>query len=110
MSHRGTKAQRGAEWRTSQRKLGYLDALGGRSGAYSDQYYQRGYRAGKARKQLVDTGDVCPSAMSIYFGAPSCGRPAKADWHDAEFSGDWIPVCGIHGRVAERQGRTVKWR
>lgn len=107
---RGTKAKREAEWRTSQRQLGYLDALGGRNGMHSDQYYQRGYRAGQARKQLVDKGDVCRSSSSYIFDSPRCGRPAKADWLDAEFSGDWIPVCGIHGRVAERQGRTVKWR
>lgn len=110
MSMRGTKAKREAEWRTSQRQDGYRDALGGRNDMYSDQYYQRGYRAGQKRKQLIDKGDTCPAFTNVVHLVPICGRPAKADWLDVEFSGDWIPVCGIHGRVFERHGRTVKWR
>lgn len=110
MSARGTKPKREAEWRSDQRHLGYLDGLGGYPSAATDQFYQRGYRAGVVRKQVEITADRCRTHVGEFEVSKPCGRIAKADWLDAEFSGEWVPVCGTHGHVAERRGLTVKWR
>lgn len=48
MSHRGTKAAREYLWGVEQRRMGRDDARAGRRATFSDQYYQRGYREGKA--------------------------------------------------------------
>ena len=53
MSMRGTKALREHEWQRAQYREGSEDGFADRQGRYSDQYYQRGYRAGQARRQRV---------------------------------------------------------
>lgn len=110
MSHRGTKALRESEWQSSQYKDGKRDALKGRTGSSSDQYYQRGWRDGLERLSQLEKEGECAAAIDRGDFAQWCGRINKADWLDSEFSGEWVGVCGIHARVAERQGRVVKWR
>lgn len=115
MTTRGTKPSRETIRRRDQRHLGYLDGIGGARLAPvlggPDQYYLRGYRAGVAAKHQVEaTADRCRTHVGDFEVSKPCGRIAKADWLDADFSGEWIPVCGTHGHVAERRALTVKWR
>ena len=71
-----------------------------------------------AEKAQITSGAVIEvRRLFKSFGAAAQGATldklyasAKADWLDAQFSGEWVPVCGIHARVARRQGLAVKDR
>ena len=63
MSMRGTKALREHEWQRGQYRDGSEDGFADRQGRCSDQYYQRGYRAGQKRRQRVTI-----TKQSIWLG------------------------------------------
>lgn len=110
MSHRGSIAAHENAWAKSQRRIGNADAFSGRSVVQSDQYYLRGYREGAKRRAAIAANGACLARQTAFAHHDVCYRAAKADWLDTEFSGEWVPVCGTHGKVAERRGYAVKWR
>jgi len=108
MSHRGTKAKHEAEWRLAQRMQGYRDAVAGRQGQYSDMFYQRGWRQGMLRRKKMASTEVCRAMRTTRGALRPCTYLSSKAWFDKDFSGEWIPVCGVHGRTAERAGYEVR--
>ena len=41
-------------WQREQYALGVSDGVNGRNGRYADQYYQKGYRCGCARRKKAE--------------------------------------------------------
>lgn len=55
---RGRRERSERLWRSEQYAKGRKDALAGRPGRYSDQHYQRGYRAGLAKLESSAGGEA----------------------------------------------------
>lgn len=110
MSCRGTKAAAEAEWRKGQFHLGYLAGRMGQYSAAADADYQRGYRAGVKRHQLESVTPRCRASKTDAQQHLQCTYLAKMEWLDAGYSGEWVPVCKVHGRMAQRAGYSVRER
>lgn len=54
MAHRGTQALGEKQWQVDQYALGVAHGKAGRQALYSDQFYQRGYRRGTARRAKLE--------------------------------------------------------
>lgn len=55
MTQRGLQSYKDWLWQRQQYADGVADGLAGRRGTYSDQYYQKGYRRGTARRAKTMT-------------------------------------------------------
>lgn len=111
MSCRGSTALRESAWQAAQRSDGYKAGLAGKRDMYADQYYQRGYRAGVARRAALSSTPSCRSYLrpDAYSSEWRCPYLASREYHDVA-SDEWRPVCGIHAKVAQRRGMVTRVR
>lgn len=84
MSMRGTKALREHEWVAGQYREGSEDGFNDRQGRYSDQHYQKGYRAGQARRNRMT---ILPH--SEWLGNGFGVRTTHRAWLRGEVVGEW---------------------
>jgi hypothetical protein len=99
-----------SEWRTSQRRDGYQDAIHGRTGSHSDMYYQRGWREGLRRRAAVERLGLCTLSRGEDNHMEQCRYLATWEWFDEDWSGEWQPICGVHARKGKRDGIEVRPR